>query len=1220
MEKGKMEFSINEAFRALNEIDDEDVIIPIKSKKSKVNEGGITVNLNNDDEIKEAQAALEKKDDEPALQVIDPDADSLEHLKKNIDYVGQMILKCKACHALHFIDAKELIESEQEKGVYNTEDECPNCHVAGKGFTILGQVGEIPTFDNDIEDEKDTEPVEETSTETEEEIEVDNNIEDESEEDVDDVELDDTEDLDLPKLGDEFDSDDVKADDTEEQVEEEETEETVEEALDTTDDETVEEVEKEEEVVEEEIPEPKAIDFIDKILEKNDKEIVIYDNSPDVKKIFEGVVQSIPHAIKEYKVVGFNSPKMIINIDGSQTPGEMDKVDYLVKFFNDNAIEDITVFDVDKDEEVFEGKIDDLLNEFKDSYLVSFEIPSKITLFVESDGDVAEIENEEVTVQEALVSDIIKENNLSESKINNPLANEFWINDAIQTGDDLDLIYEQYIIKTGNKDLIERFKKVTGYKDVVDEAKENFENKIKNNNRPFNEDFNSSEDVEIRDDKIYYNNSDIGSMSDEDWKEICDYIRDKFYPLDIPYSDLEIVAGSTYDYWNGPQAIERTVDHTYSVEKLDPDYLLDLLSDKFPNKLTGKDLKSITESDLVNFFEDVYYDKARDEAEEEYDIGSEGPDEDDYRNESLQEEATLTAKDELINKVADKIDKAIEEAKISVQTVTDESNPGQIGFLFISEEDRNKAKPIIDRVFKETRCIPGDIKEVQEDNAFGLTYDKIAIQLGIQLREHLCKDRKDLVEAIKNCKGNKYTIKRSLKEGYRYLLIEQIGDVTFYQGTSETAIAPRENELDPVVSKVVNKLMEVSKDTVEAIKDFYNIDVSPEFVLADMIKDLQLIKGDIDVEQLEENDITRRMYNSYTDFYNAFEDIFSTITGEDLHTTPEERFKQALRMLNSPNYSREGIRKAISSDTFLELAKAGEVPYLSADIARPQLTEEVDDGSDLFETPDTDLEEDDKSLNEDCKEEIKSKIAALTQDEWEATKGYTDAIEDIKDACEEAECECGEKINNVLDDIRDEEIVHVGELEELIDVVDDDTKDLIKDGQKEAEEKLDAKEDVEEVETEDVKYEVVNDPALDKAVADLQAKGISPADLELEEQEQKDEVVEESLENNDETFNPDDEATDKIDFNSDEFESEKFDDDLNEYFNESYEDTILYHTEKGQIDKEGNIVLEGYLETEKSKTPVKFLLQPEKTLNESMGKKVYKVTNNLSEEEFEFQF
>lgn len=1291
-------FSINEAFKALNEFDDEEVVIPIKAKK-RVNEGGINVNLNNDDEIKDAQAALEKPEEEASLQVIDVDADSLEHLKKGVEYVGQMILKCKACHGLHFIDAEKLIEDPEDAEIYNVEDECPNCRIQGKGFTLLGQVGEVPTFSKDKEEVETTEEttVEETPAESEEEIEVDNTVEDEtSEENSDDVEADDTEDLDLPKLGDEFDVDDVAADDTEEQVEEE-TEETVEEALDTTDEEeTVEEVEDEKEVVEEEIPEPKVIDFINKILEKDNKAVAIYDNSPDVKKIFGGVIENIPHAIKEYKIVGFNSPKMIINIDSNQTPSEIDKVNYLVKLFNDNEIEDITVFDVNKDEEVFEGKVDDLLDEFKDSYFISFEVPSKITLFVEPNDDVVEIENEQPTVEEALVSDIIKENKLSEYKINNPLANEYWINDAITTGEDLDVIYEQYVVKTGNKDLIERFKKITGFKDAVDEAKEKFEDKLKNNNRPFNEDLiqNASikEEVEISEDKIYYDfetdpNSDI---SDDDLVEISKYIVDKFFPLDIDYS-LEYDYGYVSDYDNGPHFKGTTdADFTYTAKTVDDsDAILKFIQKLYPKKLTRKDLEAITEDQVIDYFYDYFYDDAWEWGNDNIDVDKyveehhysdlEDKYENDRHDESLNEAATLEAKDELINKVADKIDKAIEAQGINVQTVTDEANPGQIGFLFVAEEDRTKARPIIDKVFKETGCVPGDITESEEDEAFGLTYDKIAIQLGVKLKEHLCKDRKALTEAIKNCiqKGNKYQIKKSLEEGYRYTLVEEAEDEVFEQGTTETTIVANNEVENPIISKVMHRLMEVSQDTVKALKDFYNIDVAPELVLADMIKDLKLIKGDIDVNDLEENDITRKMYNSYEDFYNGFEEILSLLTGETIHTTPEERFIAALRMLNHPNYSKQGIRKAIGSDTFLELAKAGEVPYLSADIARAQLTEEVDegDGSDLFGTPDTEedkaeerLEEIDpdsevakmmdvaiekkrqgdnsdvievtddeiaalerkdecvnESLNEDadkdidttaldidkqdCKDEIKSKIAALTQDEWEATKGYTDAINDIKDACEEAECKCGEKINKVLDDIRDEEIVHVGELEELIDVVDDDAKELINDGQEEAEEKLDAKDEVEEVETEDVKYEVVNDPALDKAVADLETKGISPADLEDEE------VIEESLKNNEE-INPDDEAEDEIDF-----ESDKFDDDLNQYFNENYEDTVLYHTEKGQIDKEGNVILEGYLETEESKTPVKFLLQPGKSnLDENLNnEKVYKVSNNLSEEIFEFR-
>ena len=82
----------------------------------------------------------------------------------------------------------------------------------------------------------------------------------------------------------------------------------------------------------------------------------------------------------------------------------------------------------------------------------------------------------------------------------------------------------------------------------------------------------------------------------------------------------------------------------------------------------------------------------------------------------------------------------------------------------------------------------------------------------------------------------------------------------------------------------------------------------------------------------------------------------------------------------------------------------------------------------------------------------------------------------------------------------------------------------------------------------------------------------------------------------------------------------RFDEDINNYFDESYEDTVLYTTTKGYIDPQGNILLEGFLKSEEAQTKIKFTLCPSKRMNEGVEETIYHVTNNLSEEEFEFTF
>ena len=130
------EMSIRDAFIALDQMDDEEFSIPTR----KVNEGK-SFNVRSTNEMEKADEMLNAPKKEVALEVIDPDADAIEHLKKNEDYVGQIILQCNSCKATRFINPEDLVEDEADSDIYNLNDECPHCHAEGIGYHILGQVG-----------------------------------------------------------------------------------------------------------------------------------------------------------------------------------------------------------------------------------------------------------------------------------------------------------------------------------------------------------------------------------------------------------------------------------------------------------------------------------------------------------------------------------------------------------------------------------------------------------------------------------------------------------------------------------------------------------------------------------------------------------------------------------------------------------------------------------------------------------------------------------------------------------------------------------------------------------------------------------------------------------------------------------------------------------------------------------------------------------------------
>ena len=93
--------SILDAFIALRDDDFEDV-----------NEGK-AYSVYSKDKMEKAKKFLdEEATKEVKLEVIDVNADSLEHVKEGKEYVGQMLLQCASCRSVKFCDMEALVEVE----------------------------------------------------------------------------------------------------------------------------------------------------------------------------------------------------------------------------------------------------------------------------------------------------------------------------------------------------------------------------------------------------------------------------------------------------------------------------------------------------------------------------------------------------------------------------------------------------------------------------------------------------------------------------------------------------------------------------------------------------------------------------------------------------------------------------------------------------------------------------------------------------------------------------------------------------------------------------------------------------------------------------------------------------------------------------------------------------------------------------------------------------
>lgn len=135
--------------------------------KDKLEES-ITVNINDEEEVKKAKEEVEKseKDDDEYEQIVDVDAESIDELKDS--YVGNVILVCEDCLTPRFIKP-ELLKKDEETGLYNVGEACPHCG-SEKGYKAEGQVAKA-SVEVDVE-KTETTGASESEVKEEEKVEV----------------------------------------------------------------------------------------------------------------------------------------------------------------------------------------------------------------------------------------------------------------------------------------------------------------------------------------------------------------------------------------------------------------------------------------------------------------------------------------------------------------------------------------------------------------------------------------------------------------------------------------------------------------------------------------------------------------------------------------------------------------------------------------------------------------------------------------------------------------------------------------------------------------------------------------------------------------------------------------------------------------------------------------------------------------------------------------
>ena len=502
--------SMLDAFLALEDVKDEDVFTEKEIKKIKglrrLKEAKDFA-VNNSLDMDKAEDFIEegKQKEDVELTVIDPDADTVDHLKNNSEYVGQYLLKCRACQNTKFIDGDKLnattLEGEDFER-YNVEDECPHCHSVGKGFELIGQVGKVPEAEPEVEVPNDSL--------TDDEVKFDNDLVDQEPEvnpevpevtpeedeepaaelDYDETTAeDDTADMEAPQLGDEV-SDEVEYDDTEEKPVEEPEEEHKDDSL--TNDEIdkyfgfeledePKKEEKKEESLEEDIDEEEIMsehldEFLDHIVEPWDiEDVVVINLDDDEKTVFSGSFEDLPETIKDSEFASFNVGEGRLTVNVDITDDAEPTLRDALAMFDDDFNDKIDIWDQSTGDNVFTGTKETCLQEYGDSAFLSFEAPEKLVLNLRN-VEMTYFENVEVPMKEGLdlsvpedelIYNVFVENGFRDSRIDKKDTPEFWIAQCIRNKDDLDVIYKNYIFNKGS-DLIRQFKEVTGYKDEIE--------------------------------------------------------------------------------------------------------------------------------------------------------------------------------------------------------------------------------------------------------------------------------------------------------------------------------------------------------------------------------------------------------------------------------------------------------------------------------------------------------------------------------------------------------------------------------------------------------------------------------------------------------------------------------------------------------------------------------------------------------------------------------
>lgn len=960
----------------------------------------------------------------------------------------------------------------------------------------------------------------------------------------------------------------------------------------------------------------------------------------------------IPQAVLNKKVKGFNSKDSSLTVyvvNEEDVPEVSDEIIHVIDLLNlfdneDEKFEKLIIEDAESSEEIFRGNKVGAIAACADCVVTHLEKPETLVIsLVEDDDDTDEgdadaivdvdTDDKEPTkgdVDETLFEEICRENNLHSYKVNRVGSEEYWLNEDLINEDDLQTVYEKYC---RGKNCAQRFKEQFSQYEFIDSTEYRLDEALKK--------LNESGFTTDEFDKLNKLAKELGlgdslkGIQDFAKEHGCNNMGEIIRAMEIELAEKQ--------YREHPEQF-------HADDKNAGQHLLkqDPVTGAHVSTDGGETWEECSEEEFNELLAGGY--KVVEEYNDE-DISNEEPSEgveENCKSFKTRKELKEAIKECENNNRPYNVRRSTKEGyRFDLLTEVEEEKP-TIGDLIADENEaidgydaaiRNLANSdvnIDDRFAAIARLqeIKGDeiehIAELQELGDRLCNAEVECPQCGCAEGECHCHDvesddvksddaKSDDIKSIEDAAAvlkeekskNSWLASLPTEDPEQSIFEDLDDDVEVVVEPDEIIDAPDAN--DDVVDVVPNNLSEeeinilgkvsrIANDICEAIKNYYDIEVTPALVVADILQDLKLISGAIDISELEDtpiNNLTKQMFQNYEDGYRLIDDIMTTLTGESFTTLPEDKLRDAINSLDGPQFDKENIERMIRSPKFVAAVEQGMVPYIPNGMnhelieSMKQKVNEDNNNEDEIEDK-LDIYSDDKVLYDVVAPHVADLIGNPTILHYDDLHIYTDKVVSAATEVEPAEYE-------------EKDVPWDYEVEWD---VEDDLLPFI-----------------------ETHYDIdkFNKGDLDKFDADAFVKYLSDKYREDAQDEAQMNWEEPDYEDYDDV----DEAIDEV-----EVDVDQFDNFINEYFNENYGDdtTLLYHTIDGTVSDKGKIVLEGIIKgAEKGigcEKNVVFTLTPKNNINEklesdndvdvdtmsALGLVDYKVENDLSEETWDFKF